>query len=329
MPIRWSNSLIVLMWLATMTWLIVAKVVPPLRRGEPPNYRAIYGIGEKVEPVAWEISLHGKSLGWSVCTFAGASDMPRIHSRIHFDRIPLYELSPAWMKSLIRTAVSPMDDLPMDILSDVTIDSLGHLSSFMSKLHMEGMSTPLRVSGKVQGSVLKIKVESGGNVIPWDTYLPADALVTDELSPQSQLRGLRMGQEWTVPVYSTMRPPNHPIDILQAKVESHELMMWEGQAVGANIVVYRADSGSALSSTSEPRAKLWVRDDGAVLKQEVSVLGSLLVFTRLPNAQAVDLAKRSELEDVHFDHRRRFENLPASPAPTPSLESGPSEAPGS
>ena len=29
-----------------------------------------------------------------------------------------------------------------------------------------------------------------------------------------------MGQEWTVPVFSPLRPPLNPVDILQARVES-------------------------------------------------------------------------------------------------------------
>ena len=32
------NVIVVLFWLATMSWLIVAKVLPPMRVGEPPSY---------------------------------------------------------------------------------------------------------------------------------------------------------------------------------------------------------------------------------------------------------------------------------------------------
>jgi hypothetical protein len=32
---RWFNTLVVLVWLTTTTWLVVAKVVPPLKRGDP------------------------------------------------------------------------------------------------------------------------------------------------------------------------------------------------------------------------------------------------------------------------------------------------------
>jgi len=67
--------------------------------------------------------------------------------------------------------------------------------------------------------------------------------------------------------------------------------MWDGETVGVFVVVYRADSGSAQR---DPRAKLWVRDDGTVLKQQVTVLGSRLVFTRLSGGQADDLISASK-----------------------------------
>ena len=38
---RWSNIAIVLFWLATMSWLVVTKFLPPLRIGQPPDYHAI------------------------------------------------------------------------------------------------------------------------------------------------------------------------------------------------------------------------------------------------------------------------------------------------
>src|SRR5690606_31243359 len=103
---------------------------------------------------------------------------------------------------------------------------------------------------------------------------PKDALVSDELSPQTRITGLRIDQEWTVPVFSPLRPPKNPVEILHAKVESREPIEWEGELHSVHQVVYRADSGSVFSSSREPRAKLWVRGDGVVLKQEVNLLGS-------------------------------------------------------
>ncbi|HEY2827851.1 MAG TPA: hypothetical protein VGJ04_09650 [Pirellulales bacterium] len=304
---RWFNLTIVLVWLSTTTWLVVAKIVPPLRRGEPPNYRSMYSdqAADKPSYVAWDMTLNGNSLGYAVISLTKkmSGDMTDVESRIHFEHIPLEELSPAWMKALMRTAVLPSDNLHMYVNSHLIIDKLGYLSEFSSTLRVAGLPDAIIIRGTINGTVLKIKVRSGEIEYPFDAYLPSDALVSDELSPQLCLTGLRVGQEWTVPVFSPLRPPNNPVDVLQARVERRDLLMWEGQTVPVNVVEYRTDSGSALSSTSHSRAKLWVRDDGAVLKQQVSVLGSELVFVRLSDDRSDELYTQS-IEDEPERPRR-------------------------
>ncbi len=304
MESRWFNTVVVLVWLSTTSWLVVSKVIPPLRRGEPPNYWSMYSEDAKeAKPVAWEMSLNGNPLGWAVSRLTRTvADITEVHSQIHFQHIPLAELSPAWMKVLLRQAtVEPIDNVQMDAFSVLVIDTLGHLNSFKSILRVPGLaSESISISGRVQGSLLKIEV--GSNEIT-PIYLPPDALVADELSPQAHLGNLHMGQEWTVPVFSPLRPPLNPVDILQARVESRDVLMWEGETVGVFVVVYRSDSGSAQHDS---RSKLWVCDDGTVLKQEVSVLGSRLVFTRSSAERSAELGQISaESEDFVWRHQQR------------------------
>ncbi|HZZ27523.1 MAG TPA: hypothetical protein VFE46_05895 [Pirellulales bacterium] len=310
---RWFNTAVVLVWLTTGTWLVVAKILPPLRRGEPPNYHSMYSLQatEAGLHVAWDMSLNGKELGYAVISLQKKnSDMTEVESRIHFEHVPLEELSPAWMRALMHTAVPPGDNFRMFVESHLVIDKLGYLSEFNSALRIDGLHDVIRIKGTVNGTLLKIVVRAGEVEYPFDTYLPGDALVSDELSPQLCLTGLRIGQEWTVPVFSPLRPPNNPVDVLQARVERREVLIWEGQGAAVNLVEYRADSGSALSSTSQPRARIWVRDDGAVLKQEVSILGSDLTFLRLSPERSDELAVRSKDEEpegrLHMHRRGGF-----------------------
>ena len=105
MGARWFNIAVTLVWLSTTTWLVVAKIVPPLRRGEPPNYRNMYSeqAGDKPLYVGWDMSLNGDSLGYAVISLTKkmSGDITEVESRIHFDHVPLEELSPAWMKALV------------------------------------------------------------------------------------------------------------------------------------------------------------------------------------------------------------------------------------
>jgi hypothetical protein len=104
----------------------------------------------------------------------------------------------------------------------------------------------------------------------------------DELSPQAKMPGLKIGQQWTVPVYSPLRFSDNrePVEILQAKVEGQEAVVVEDESIMTLAVVYRTDSGSILGASQALRGKLWVADDGTVLKQTTHLLGSQLTFLR-------------------------------------------------
>jgi hypothetical protein len=93
---------------------------------------------------------------------------------------------------------------------------------------------------------------------------------------------------------------------MQARVERNDLIIWNGQSVTTQLVIYRADGGSGLTSNREARGKLWVHPNGMVLKQEVAVYNSRLQFVRLPKKQGRTLA--AELgEDWAIDLPRSTE----------------------
>ena len=61
---------------------------------------------------------------------------------------------------------------------------------------------------------------------PKEIQLPSDALLSDILSPQMRLPGLRLNQTWTVPVYSPFMP-DKPLEIIRATVERHGALYLE------------------------------------------------------------------------------------------------------
>jgi hypothetical protein len=89
-----------------------------------------------------------------------------------------------------------------------------------------------------------------------------------------------------------LRPPGNPLEILHAEVERLETITWNGHREETWLVVYRRDSGFVLGGNKSPRGKLWVRRDGAVLKQQVMMLDSTMTFVRLPDEEAAVLAER-------------------------------------
>ncbi len=150
--------------------------------------------------------------------------------------------------------------LALDARNRVDIDPLGRLTGFESRVQVANVPDAIRIQGQVEGTQLHISMSSGDTIsYKDDRYLPPGAFVGDELLPQATLPGLRVGQSWTMPVYSPFRPHKNPMEVLQVEVEGFERIQWNGKSVNSLLVVYRDDSGSGLASQREPRGKLWVR----------------------------------------------------------------------
>jgi hypothetical protein len=145
----------------------------------------------------------------------------------------------------------------------------------------------IREDGKLE--VLARFGEAAGGVASQDgallrqtVDLPKNVLFEDAFTPRGELKNLHVGQSWTIPVYRPF-PPNSPVQILAVEVERHEVVFWEGRDVEAMVLTYRSDAGSGLTASREPLATEWVRSDGLVLRQEVSLSGVRLQFERLPS----------------------------------------------
>jgi hypothetical protein len=303
---RGLNAVIALAWLSTMTWLVVAKVLPPLERGEPPNLQSLYNDLDPAEaPVRWDLLWNDRPIGWATSQAVRPfPNMLEIRSHVHFSRLPLEDMAPVWMRSVLQSAGTSLDHLRMDALNRFEIDSLGRLTSFRSSIHIDRVPAAIVVEGAIEGTHLKLRIDAGSMPYsPPEIDLPQDALLSDELSPQTRLPGLHLGQTWTMPVYNPLHPDS-PVDMLQAMVEGTEQIAYDGGGVNTLLVVYRSDPGSESGSDRTPRAKLWVDSTGLVLRQETWLFGSRLTFARLsPNArrsaealeEATELIRKSML----------------------------------
>ncbi len=284
------NITVVLFWLATMSWLVVAKVLPPLRVGEPPNYASILKESDVQLPVCWSIRLHDRPIGWAATKITkrndGISDM---FSRVYLDELPLDELVPGWISTVLKPMLSELGDMDIDKRTRLVVDPLGRLVNFESRVRVGDFADAIKVQGQIEGAYLRLTVQSG-ELISYkdDQYLSPDALLTDELSPQTRMPGLRVGQKWTVPLYSPFHPQNSPMEILQAVVDREDRITWGGSTVGCRVIIYRSDSGSP-HAPNDVRGKIWVRHDGTVLRQEVNIFKSRLQFVRIPDDGAQDL----------------------------------------
>jgi hypothetical protein len=126
-------------------------------------------------------------------------------------------------------------------------------------------------------------------------------------------------------VYSPLRfsDNRNPIEILHAKVEGKEVVAQGEDSIQALAVVYRIDSGSILGGAQTPRGKMWVAEDGTVVKQTARMFGSDLTFVRADaerTKKILALAKPLS-ERMEWERRgRRHDRGPGGGAKTPARE---------
>jgi hypothetical protein len=276
-----------------MTWLAYRKVLPPMLVGEPPSAPEILAAQREEPSVGWSIWWKERRLGWAVSqTRLLPQGLTEVRSRVHFDNFPLREMLPPALRGLVPPR-DPLADLPPgEATSELVFDPLGGLSRFVCAIGFDPRQGVLKFEGAIDGPTMSLRVRYGESTSEEaKVRVPRNIMLRDALSPQSRLPGLREGQTWTVESYSPLQGHDTPTEILEVRVESRTRMVWNGQLEGTWLVVYRKDPG-AVQSGDSPRGRLWVREDGTVLKQEVTLLGSTLTFVRLPDDQAAPLAGR-------------------------------------
>jgi len=283
----WFTPIVVVFWCVTSGWLLVEKILPSLAPGSPPGYQAIYTSDSGLIPVAWTVQWNDQPLGWAIAeSQRTALGGLLVDSRMHFDRLPLDEIVPAWTSLLVRQALPKGGRLTFDARGRLTIDAAGDLRSFMSVVNVPGSTEQVLLNGTVDAGTVRVQVQAGEMRYETTRHLPERMMIGDELSPQATMPGLFEGRRWTVPISSPLRAGSSPIEILHAEVGPEETIYWEGRLVRVHPVAYREDP----ASHREPRSRLWVDRTGRVLRQEALLLGSKLAFVRRTDEAAARLA---------------------------------------
>lgn len=278
-------GVVVMLWAGTMSWLMVARILPPFFHGDPPKPGALI----RDEPTCWEIFYGDRSVGHAVSqAVPGALGTTEIHSRVLLEGIEVKELAPQWMGSLVRA----LGEISLDTRSTITLDSLGNLSTLSTHVKLNDLPTVLRVLGKVDGALLRLQVHSGDIVTPVDYPVPTDSRLTSELIPEPKLLQVYVGRKWQQEVYSPFRPPANPLEIMEAEVVEERNIEHRGERVHARKIEYRSLSSAGVSTDNTLHAVVWVADDGMVVRQELSLMSAKLRFERCTDPDKLQMAER-------------------------------------
>lgn len=304
---RWFNVAVLVFWLAAMSWLVVAKILPPLIVGDPPSYRTILEAadGPRGGVTGWDILLDGRPLGWAVTqTERRVEGVSELRSRVRLFRLPLAELAPAWFSPAMKLLGGGGDasefDMGLDSSAMVEIGPLGRPVGVRSFTHLgpAGERLPdeqwlsqaflkITLRGVIEGDQMQLTLQTGDIVQKSNLYFPSEGLLADALAPQSRLPGLRVGQRWTVPVSNPFSSATGKLDVLVAEVVRSEPILWDDRLLSTLVVEYRPDPSGQLSNNQQPTGHAWVDKSGRVLKQEAHLGAARLTFVRLPPSRAV------------------------------------------
>lgn len=281
------TSVIVGFWCLTSGWLLATKVLPSLHPGSPPGQQALYTAGNRLVPVGWTVQWNDRPVGWALTeTQRSALDGLIVDSRLHFDRLPLDEMLPPWVRLLVQRTVGNGPESSFDARGRLSIDAAGELRAFTSIVSLPGTADQVVLNGTIDDGQMRVAIRAGEMRHETTRSFPRHIMIGDELSPQATLPDLYEGRRWTVPMYSPLRPRQAPIEILHAVVGGEESMFWDDALVRTRVVSYHEDP----SGHHEPRCRMWVDLSGRVLRQEALLLGARLSFLRRTDAEAVDLA---------------------------------------
>lgn len=281
------------LWLGSMSWLIVGKVLPSLGEGEPPIAAGF----EPNVPVAWRVSWSGKDVGYAASVRTpGPAHTTNLENRVVLNRVPLLDLVPP----LMRRVVGDIGEMKLDASTRLEFDSLDNFSAFSSRVAINDIDDLLRLSGRVNGAFLDLTVTFNHMEYTSHVPVPNQAALSESLFPDAKLPYMYVGRRWHEELYSPFRTPSDPVETVEVEVTGIESIEFGDAVERVMRVEFRGSPESGVPEEARLHAVAWARaNDGLVLRQEVILGNSRLRFERLSDEEAVEVGR-----DL-LDQRRR------------------------
>jgi hypothetical protein len=296
MPSRWACLLIVAFWLAATGWLFWREVWPQFQPGEPPPFvTRLVDETQVIKPdVRWRVFLDGKET-FRALTSVHYRDSDETYE-FHEDFRPpqagkghvLLGFPISCLTSLLRVGRD----------GDVREVEAALWLGDDPRLKEEGVEPNFRLRGEVRGGqfapVLTVR-------LPWfgiqeeqrarPVKVSYNGAVMLALQPVHQIKGLRYGQSWRLPLVDPLtdamqafaRQPPGEVRYLSARVlPDLEPVEFDGELRPCLVIAYEGEEANESART-------WVEPggEGRVLKQEAVLGGKTMVFLRDSAARKV------------------------------------------
>ncbi|MEM7313775.1 MAG: hypothetical protein AAF497_11550 [Planctomycetota bacterium] len=304
MESRGIKLVVLVFWLASMSWLAATKIAPLFAPSETPDQRAFRPEAESGEAITcWSIHWDDRNIGWARSKVVKQQvGFGMVQSVVHFEELPVKELSRELFgafSAFLKLSDLGLDKLTMTATNHMEFDPFGTLQRFRSSLELESLGELFRLKGEVEEGNLRLRVLKGNSLLSGDDDdntplvsrnfdLPEDALVADSMTPQSRLAGLSVGQSWRFRAYRAI-PPHDPFQTIEAVVEREEMFPVGNDVGPVKVVTFTPIGGSGLTtSKKQPSSTLRVTDDGTVVNQKMQLGNVLIEFRRRPDDYCQD-----------------------------------------
>ncbi len=283
---------VVVLWLGSMSWLMIDKVLPSLHEGEAP-VAAGY---ENGVPVAWKVFWGDRAVGHAVSRkLPGVLGTSNVQNRVVLEDVPLLDLVPA----LMRKVVGDLGKMKLDAQTQLEFDSLDNFSRFSSRVSINEINPVLDLTGQVNGSFLDLKVRFGDVSYEPKVPISSQGELNEALFPDAKLPYLYVGRRWSEQMYNPFRAPSMPVDTLDVEVTGIETIEFDKENQRVMRVEYMAPPAPGVPEDARLQAVAWVRSsDGLVLRQDLIISGTKLRFERLSESES------AEIGNSLFERRR-------------------------
>jgi hypothetical protein len=272
---------VIVLWLGSMSWLMVGKILPSFHEGVPP----IAAGYEPGIPIAWKVSWGDRFVGYAASKRTpGVLGTTNLENRVVLEDVPLLDLVPA----LMRRVVGEIGSMKFDARTKLEFDSLDNFSKFDSYVAINDVSNVLELHGKVRGAFLDLNVKFGE--ITYDPKVPIanQAALSEALFPDAKLPYLYVGRQWTEEIYNPFHAPGATVESVDVEVTGIETLTMNDENHRVLRVEFSGPPAPGVPEDARLQAIAWVRQsDGVVLRQDVLISTSRLRFDRLPEEEAL------------------------------------------
>lgn len=292
---------VLVFWLASMTWLLMTKMLPLSL--EPPQGDGQYFASPQVDSASgrWLISAQGDDVGWTEMRARRLDDGTiEVSSELQLEHLRLEDVAKEIFRgwsALLKYVQWPeaRGEFSLQAATQILLATDGALQRWEMNVGLLDASDRIRIVGEREGDQMHVRIclvppkSDHPTATPTSTEvlfhtridLPREALTVDSFAPQPRLCNLRVGDRWRFQSYQAFPPSSAP-HIVEANVERTELLVWDSDIQSTFVVQFRDVSGNRPTVAEGAYSTLWVLSDGTVVKQLTRFATLELGFQRVP-----------------------------------------------